>query len=145
MWLKRSAEVVWSALLGATLALTAVGTEQTGPAATPMASDWRVVAIVVEDAAGARHVIPLAGTTPMPTATPTRPYPYPVGTATNTPVMPVPTNTPTSGYPVSTHTPVPPTPSNTPRQYPVATATYTPIPRYTDTPTPGPTKRPARS
>ena len=63
---------------------------------------WRVVGIVVEDAAGDQHILPLAGPVETPASTST-PTPTQAPRATDAPSM-TPTDTPT-GTPMPTDTP----------------------------------------
>lgn len=125
--MRRLIEAALGALVGAGLVLV------TGASATStphLQSDgWRVVGVVVEDGAGARYTLPLAGlTVPVPTATPpptNTPRPAPTVAASATPS---PTRTPT---PAAMATPTQPPASPTPTQevaLPTPTATTTPRP-----------------
>ncbi|GIV82091.1 MAG: hypothetical protein KatS3mg051_1445 [Anaerolineae bacterium] len=110
--MRRLAEAALGALVGAGLVLV-TGASAT---ATPrLQSDgWRVVGVVVEDGAGQRFTLPLAGVeTPLSTATPpptNTPRPEPTVTASVTPAP----DTPTPTQETTALPPLTPRPTNPP-------------------------------
>ncbi len=92
--MRRLAETALGVLAGAGLMLVSGASARPAPHPqfaihNPQSPDWRVVGVVVEDGAGARYTLPLAGLdAPVPTATPPPTNtPRPAPTTTSTPTM----------------------------------------------------------